>query len=95
MKFGRPFLGHVSSVWLINAREKEENFYKNNAVSLYHLYGDAQHKNPCPVDHDIYNFGRLFFDYQRYLRINHNNLLSLFDLCPVVEKHINTSIYVF
>ena len=38
-----------------------------------------QHKNPCPVGHEIKNFGRPFLDHHYYL-------LTLSDLCLGVEK---------
>ena len=39
------------------------------------------HKNPCPRDHEIYNFGRPFLGHQ-YQK------LGLSDLCLGVEKSI-------
>ena len=36
--------------------------------------------SPCPGGHEIYNFGRPFF--------NHYLILSLLDLCQGVEKKI-------
>ena len=43
---------------------KEEEFKKNNAFLIYDLYGHAQHKNPCPGGHEIYNFGGPFLEYK-------------------------------
>ena len=37
------------------------------------------HKNPCPGGHEIYNFGRPFLGHHYYT-------LSLYGLCPRVEK---------
>ena len=39
------------------------------------------HKNPCPGGHEIYNFGRPFLGHYYYT-------LSLYGLCPRVEKKI-------
>ena len=38
-------------------------------------------KNPSPVGHEIYNFGRPFLGH-------HNDILSLSDLCQGVKKKI-------
>ena len=40
-----------------------------------------QHKNPCPMGHELYNFGRLFLGI-------HNYILSLYVLCLGVGKKI-------
>ena len=60
---------------------REEDFKKNNAFSLYDLYGHALAQEPCPGGHEIYNFGRPFL-------CHHNYILSLSDLCLGVEKKI-------
>ena len=39
------------------------------------------HKNPCPGGHEIYKFGRPFLGHYCYT-------LSLYGLCPRVEKKI-------
>ena len=43
----------------------------------------SQHKNPCPVGHEIYNFDRPFFGHHYYRYI-----LSLSDLCMGIEQKI-------
>ena len=40
---------------------------------MFYLYGLAQHKNPYPGGHEIYNFGTPFLGHQYYL-------LSLYEL---------------
>ena len=55
---------------------KEEDLERNNAFSLYELYGHAYHKSPCSFLH----FGRPFF--------GHCCILSLSDPCLVEEKKI-------
>ena len=40
-----------------------------------------QRKNPCPMGHELYNFGRLFLGI-------HNYILSLYVLCLGVGKKI-------
>ena len=57
----------------------DEDFSRNNAFSLYDLYG--QHKNPSPMSHEIYNFSRPFLGHHYYI-------LSLIDLCLGVKKKI-------
>ena len=54
---------------------------KNNAFSLYDLYGHALAQEPLPRGHEIYNFGRPFL-------CHYNYILSLSDLCLGVEKKI-------
>ena len=54
---------------------------RNNAVSLYDLYGHTLAQEPLPRGYDIYNFGRPFLGYHYYI-------LSLFDLCLRIEKKI-------
>ena len=51
---------------------------KTHSFSLYGLYGLT---HPQPGVHDIYNFGKSFFDHHHYK-------LRLFDLCPDVEEMI-------
>ena len=52
----------------------EEDFKRNNAISVYDLYGHTLAKNPCPGGHEIYNFGRPFLGQHYYIH-------SLSDLC--------------
>ena len=47
-----------------------------------------KHKNPCPGGHESHNFGRSFLVY-------HYHILSLSDLCMVVEKKIFKEIMIF
>ena len=44
-----------------------------------HFMATPRHENPCPGGHEIYNFGKLFFD-------NHYYNLSLYGLCPSEKK---------
>ena len=44
-----------------------------------HYMTTPKHKNPCPGNHEIYNFGRLFFGH-------HYNTFTLSGLCPSGEK---------
>ena len=60
---------------------REEDFQRNNAFSLYDLYGHALAQEPCPRGHEIYNFGGPF-------RGHHYYILSLSNLCLGVEKKI-------
>ena len=53
-----------------------ENIKRNNAFSLYDLYGHTQHMNPWGPE--IYNFGRPFLDF----------IFSLFDLRLGVKKKV-------
>ena len=39
-------------------QSREENIKRDNALSLYDLFGPAYHKKPCPGSHESYNFGR-------------------------------------
>ena len=57
----------------------EEDFKRNNAISLYDLYDHAPHKNPCPRGHEIYNFGRPFNGHHYYI-------LGLSDLYLGIKK---------
>ena len=36
---------------------REEDLKKNNAFTLYDLYGHALAQEPLPRGHEIYNFG--------------------------------------
>ena len=58
---------------------KEEDFERNNAFSLYDLYGHALAQVPLPRGHEIYNYGRP----------------GLFDLCLRVEKTVFKQFYTF
>ena len=49
-----------------------------------------KHKNPCPVGHKSYNFGRPFLGHHYYTCI-----LSLSDLCLGEEKKIFKEICIF
>ena len=60
---------------------REEDFKKNNAFSLYDLYGHALAQEPLPGGHEIYNFGRPFHGHHYYI-------LGLSDLCLEVEEKI-------
>ena len=46
---------------------REEDFQRNNAFSLYDLYGLALAQEPLPRGHEIYNFGRPFLGHPTYL----------------------------
>ena len=46
---------------------REENFKRNNAFSLYDLYGHALAQEPRPRGREIYNFGRPFLGHHYYL----------------------------
>ena len=65
---------------------REEDFKRNNAVSLYDLYGHA----PAQDDrgHQIYNFGTTSFGHHYYI-------LGLSDLCLGIEKTIFKEIMLF
>ena len=67
-------------VCLIHAWEYRR-FLRNNAFSLYDLYGHTIAKNPCPGGHEIYNLGRPFHGHYYYT-------LSLSETCPWAEKKI-------
>ena len=41
-------------------QSRETDFERNNAFSLYDLYGHAPAKEPLHVGHEIYSFGRPF-----------------------------------
>ena len=58
---------------------REEDFKRNNAFSLYDLYGHALAQEPLPQVHEIYNFGRPFLGHHYYI-------LGLSDLCLEVEE---------
>ena len=58
---------------------KEEDFKKNNAFSLYDLYGNTLTPNSCPGGYEIYNLGRPYLSHIDYI-------LSLSDLCLGVKK---------
>ena len=45
----------------------EEYFKRNNAISVYDLYGHALAMNPCPRGHEIYNFGRPYLGHHTYI----------------------------
>ena len=60
---------------------REEDCYRNNAVSLYDLYGHAPAQEPLSRGQEIYNFGRPFLGH-------HDYILGLSDLCMGVEKKI-------
>ena len=54
---------------------------RNDAFSLYDLYGHAPAREPLPRGLYVYNFGRSFFGHHNYTLI-----LSLSVLCLAVEK---------
>ena len=60
---------------------REEDFKRNNAFSLYDLYGHTLAQEPKPRGHGIYNFGRPFVRHYYYI-------LSLSNLCMAAEKKI-------
>ena len=62
-------------------RIEKKIFKRNNAFSLYDLYGHALAQEPCPRGHEIYNFGGPF-------RGHHYYILGLSNLCLGVEKKI-------
>ena len=57
------------------------DFQRNNAFSLFDLYGKIWKNNPCPEGHEFYSFGRPFLGHQYYI-------FSLSDLCSRVEKKL-------
>ena len=60
---------------------KEEDFKRNNALTLYDLYGNNLAQEPCPGGDEIYNFCRPFLGHYNYL-------LSLSESCFIVEKNM-------
>ena len=56
-------------------------FKRNNAFSLYDLYGHTLAQESCPGAHESYNFGRLSFDHHYYI-------LNLYDLCLGLKMKI-------
>ena len=66
----------------------EEDFKRNDAISLYDLYGHALAKKPCPGGHDIYNLGRPILG-------NQTCILNLSVLCLGEEKKIFKEIMSF
>ena len=58
---------------------REDDFKRNNAFSLCDLYDHALAQEPCPWDHEIYNFGRPFPS-------QHKLILGLSDQCLGVDK---------
>ena len=74
---GRPFLGHHQNILSLFdlCIGGKKIFKRNNAFSLYDLYGHTIAKNPCPGGHEIYNLGRPFHGHYYYT-------LSLSETCP-------------
>ena len=75
------------------SQECIEDFYRNNAFSLFDLYGHAPAQEALPPGcHEIYEFGKPVLNL-------YNFMLSLSDLLQRVEKtifkEINTSIIQF
>ena len=66
-------------VCLIYAWEYRRRFLRNNAFSLYDLYGHALYQNPSLGGHESYIFGRTFLGHHCYI-------FGLFDLCLGVER---------
>ena len=58
---------------------REGDFKRNNAFSLCDLYDHTLAQEPCPGDHEIYNFGRPVLS-------QYNFILGLSDQCLGVEK---------
>ena len=67
---------------------REDDFERNNAFSLYDLHGHTLAQEPQPRGHEIYNFGRPFVGHYCYI-------LSLSNLCMGAEKKIFTEIMHF
>ena len=68
---------------------KEEDFCRNNAFSLYDLYGRVLAQEPLPTGgHEISNFGRSFLGHHYYI-------LGLSDQCLGVENKIFKEIQQF
>ena len=61
---------------------------RREEILHFHYMAMPQHKNPCPRDHEIDNFGRPFLGQHYYI-------LSLSDLCLGVEKKISKEILHF
>ena len=77
--FGIPFICHHYLICLIHAPCIEEEV-EEEILQFYNVTM-PKHKNPCPVGHGIYNFGRPFFGY-------HYFMLSFSYLCQGEEKKI-------
>ena len=60
--FGRTFLGPLS---LFMPGRREGAFVRNNAFSLYYLYGHAPAQESCPAGHENYNFGSPFLGHYK------------------------------
>ena len=67
---------------------KEDDFYRNDAFSLFDIYGHALAQDPCPGGHEIYNFGRPLLGHHYYI-------LSVSNLFMGVEKNICREICIF
>ena len=80
--FGRPYIYH--NFYIHNLSDPcpgvDEKRTRNIALSLYDM---AQHKNPIPQGHDIFNFGRPYY------------ILTLSDLGLEVERKILKEIMFF
>ena len=71
---------------------KEEDFKRNNAFSLYDIYGQTLAQEPLLWGHKIYNFGKPYLGHHYYIFslsdlcirrkkiFKRNNAFSLFDL---------------
>ena len=75
--FGRPFLGYYYYILSLFdlCLGVEKKIFKGIMYFQYMTYmATSEHKSPCPVCHEIYNFGRPFLGH-------HCFVLSLSDLC--------------
>ena len=67
---------------------REEDFKRNNAFSLYDLYGHALAQEPLPWGHEIYNFCKPFLRHHYYIP-------SLSLPCPRVERNVFMNLTLF
>ena len=91
--FGGPFLGHY--YYTVSFSGHCLGIEKKILKEIMHFHymtcmAMLQHKNPCPEGHEIYNFGRPFFDYHYYT-------ISLSEPMPLGREDVlrNTSILHF
>ena len=85
--FNIPFLLHHNFflILILSSLFVKKILIMNNEIFHYLIFGQPQHKNPCPAGHEIYNSGNPFFCHHYYV-------LSLSDLsinlCLGFEKKI-------